>query len=414
MIRSEARQLAAVLAILFLSTAVRSGAEDAAPAEAAAPPGAAAASSPSSAPDDAGKNATSGGQGSGEDKGSAAKKAADAPEPRHGQRSKAADGSLLVYDKVVGAYRATEHVSTYWIDGRFWRFEDGVWSSADKFDGPWSVVSAQVVPKAARDQHSAPKTTTKMVLPSGREAIFEPRLKVHKVVGLKGVFLFDGEFYRYDGGVWFASQGEDGPWRPTSGKPLPPPLKRALPEPVHGDKVTMPSGAVLVYDGNSRLYSVEGRPATVFFDGAFYEREEDRWMRSVDGGAQMQPVEVTTVPVPVRAKYHTPAGGKQAASKNKPAAQKKAAPGKRPPAKAGAAPKAGNGKQAARKQGGSGSGAVAKKPVAAKQPKAQESNAADSNDGESKAGEPPAADPKPENPESGGSPAADPAPPSEH
>lgn len=314
-------------------------------AAAAAEPGRAAAKSPATAAKATTDKAVQNGAGAA--KPASGADATGAAEPRHGARSKAADGSLVVYDKVVGAYRSTDHPSTYWVDDRFWRYDSGVWSRSSALAGPWEVVSSQEVPKGPRGQHAAPKSTTTIVLPSGREAIYDPGLKAHKVVGRKGVFLFDGGYYRYDNGVWFSSQSEDGPWQATSGKPLPPALKRALPAPVHGDKVTMPSGAVLVYDADTKLYDVEGRPAAVYFDGAYYEHKDDGWLRSLDGAAETKPVEVVAVPVPVRAKYHVPV----AKGSQKKAAGKK--PQGRKPQGQAASKKSGDAKQAVR-HGGAG------------------------------------------------------------
>ncbi len=230
--------------------------------------------------------------------------------PRHGSRSKAGDGTTVVWDNVSGAYRVMNRWDTYWIDDRFYQYDNGVWQTAAKLAGRWGLVAQDLVPPVARGRHAAPKTEVTAKLPSGREAVYEPRLKVFRVAGRKGVFLFDAEFYRYDGGVWLVSAGDDGPWAAVSMKVLPVPLRKAVPPPEAGQSVTLPSGETVVYDAESKLFSVQGKPDTLLFDGTFYEKRDNKWFASSKSSAGFEELGVVKVPAPVRMKYRKPLGDK--------------------------------------------------------------------------------------------------------
>jgi len=164
------------------------------------------------------------------------------------------------------------------------------------------------------------------------------------MAGLKGVFLFDAMFYRYDTGVWLASSKEEGPWTPTSSKPLPQVLRRALPVPEVGEKVTLPTGETLVFEGEGNLFAVEGRDATVYYDGAFWERRENKWFTSSKSSSGFTEVAMQKVPGAVRTKYHKPNDPKvkSASIAKEPArpASKKKADGAKPARAAKTAPEA--------------------------------------------------------------------------
>jgi hypothetical protein len=270
-------------------------------------------------------------------------------EPRHGTRAKASDGTLLVYDKVSGYYLVPSHKNTFWIDERFYQHDNGVWLGSAAIAGPWELVPRHLIPQIALERFPAPKVSVTAKLPSGRDAVFEPRLKVYKVAGQKGVFLFDGLFYRYDTGVWLESKTDDGPWKPTSMKILPVMLRKAVPVPADGSEVALPSGDKIVYSAQDKFFSVAGKPDTLFFDGAFYEKHEDKWFTSEKATSGFAEIVLAKVPQPVRAKYYKgPAPGAKTAVKavrDKAAGQKKAGGGAvKKPAKPAAA---GTGKPAA-------------------------------------------------------------------
>ena len=225
---------------------------------------------------------------------------------RHGSRAKAGDGTLVVYDKVNGIYRVPDRSTTYWVDDTFYQYENGVWLESKVLAGPWALTPQHLVPDLALDRHAPPKTAVKATLPSGREAVFEPRLKVFKVAGRKGVFLFDARFYRYEEGIWFESKKDDGPWTPTSMKLLPVALRKAVPLPEGGTKVTLPSNEVVVYDAEKKIFRVENKPDTFLFDGTFYERRNDEWFAAPGAPAGYQEIQLTKVPSPVRMVYRKP------------------------------------------------------------------------------------------------------------
>jgi len=219
---------------------------------------------------------------------------------RHGSRVTAADGTLVLYDKVIGIFIVPGHKDTYWRDDRYYHFDHGVWTSSAKADGPWELTSQRDVPEAAVLRFKPPKEEVTAKLPSGREAVYDTHLKVYKVAGQKGVFLYDGRFYRYDTGIWMDSKKDDGPWTPTSLKILPVALRKAVPPPDDGAKVTLPSGETVVYQQSSKLFRIENKPETVLFDGSFYELHGDKWVSAPGAPAGFQEINATKVPGPVR------------------------------------------------------------------------------------------------------------------
>jgi len=227
---------------------------------------------------------------------------------RNGARSKAADGTLVVWDNVNSVWVAAGSKNTYWVDERYYRFDEGVWLTSKLLAGPWEITRQHLVPEAPRDRHAPPKDSVTASLPSGLEAIYEPRLKVFKIGGRKGIFLHDGLFYRYDGGVWLESGVVDGPWTPTSSVALPQSLRRALAPPEKGSRVTLPSGDVLVSEGQPNLFAVDGRPDALYFDGAFYERRNQKWFKSASLASEWEEISSQKIPGTVRSNYHL--GGK--------------------------------------------------------------------------------------------------------
>ncbi|MFN2426578.1 MAG: hypothetical protein ABR587_09060 [Candidatus Binatia bacterium] len=241
---------------------------------------------------------------------------------RHGSRAKAADGSLLVWDNVTKVFASPDRKDTYWVDDQFFQHEKGLWMTSPALAGPWELVPISRVPEVARGRHAPLRVATRARLPWGREAVYEPKLKVYKVAGLKGVFLFDATFFRYENGVWLESSRDEGPWTVTSGKLLPQVLRRAVPAPVAGQKATLPSGETLVSEGEAGIFAVDGRPDTVFFEGAFYERRGNDWFTSTKSATGYVDVPVTKVPGPVRTKYHRPGDPKvKPAREQQPAAK---------------------------------------------------------------------------------------------
>jgi len=241
---------------------------------------------------------------------------AEAPAPagsaglRHGSRANAADGTLIAYDKVTGIYVVPDRKNTYWAGDRFFQYDGGLWLSATAVAGPWKLTPLKEVPEVARDRQGPAKGDVPAKLPSGAEAIFDPRLRAYKVVGKKGVFLYDAHFYRYDGGVWLGSDSDEGPWKPASIKSLPPPLHKSVPAPEAGALVTLPSGEKVVYDAATKLFNLEGKPDTLLFNGMFYEKREDKWFASETGSAGFAETPTAQVPAMVRLKYRKPGDGK--------------------------------------------------------------------------------------------------------
>jgi hypothetical protein len=220
---------------------------------------------------------------------------------RHGSRDKAADGTMVVYDKVNGVFIVPTRPMTYWIDKRFYQYENGVWLSATALAGPWEMTQQHLVPDIALERHPTPKEAVTAKLPWGRDAVYDPRIKVFKVAGKKGVFLFDARFYQYDNGVWLESKKEDGPWMPTSMKILPVPLRKAVPLPEDGQEVTLPSGEKVVYEEKKRVFRLEKKPEIVLFDGTFYEQRDDKWFAAPSAAAGFKEMQIAKVPPPVRA-----------------------------------------------------------------------------------------------------------------
>lgn len=246
---------------------------------------------------------------------------ADAPKPaspqadpatkdlRHGARSKASDGSTLIWDKVTGVFVSPDRPDTYWIADRFYQYKDGVWLKAGVLAGPWEVIAQHMVPEVARGRHGVPKQSVKTKLPSGREAVYYARLKAFKIAGRKGVFLFDATYYRYDNGVWLESASDDGPWTAASAKRLPSALRRGVPLPESGTKVSLPSGETLVSEGDSGVFAVQDKPNLVYFDGAFYERRQSQWFVSNKSATGFEELANNKVPGAVRTNYHNTGGG---------------------------------------------------------------------------------------------------------
>lgn len=301
----------------------------------------------------------------------AAKEDAAKDAPRHGARQKGGDGTLVVYDRVIGAWLVPGQKDTYWIDGRYWQYSGGLWLVASAAKGPWELTAERVVPEVARDRHAALKGPVTVKLPEGGEAVYDPKLKAYKVAGQKGVFLHDGLFHRYDDGVWLSSPKVGGPWAPGSARTLPPPLRKALPVPDDGQKVTLPSGDVVRYEAATKLFLVEGRADTVLFDGTFWEKKEERWFSSPSATKDFKEVEPGSVPVPVRMKYRKEPliGGKPKPAKDGAAAKGAAGAGQ------DAAAKKKNGQENATPAKKAAAGSAAGKPAKDKPAKAGDAGA---------------------------------------
>lgn len=233
------------------------------------------------------------------------------PTLRHGSRAHAADGTLLVYDKVNGIYVVPDRKQTWWVADRFFQSDGGLWLSATAIAGPWQLTPLKDVPAIAKDTRGPVKGEAKAKLPSGGEAIYDARLRAYKVAGKKGVFLVDATFYRYEGGVWLGSSSDEGPWAPTSIKSLPPPLHKSMPAPEAGATVTLPSGEKVVYDATTKLFNLEGKPDTLLLNGLFYEKRDDKWFSSASGTTGFVETPTPKVPALVRLKYRKPGDGQK-------------------------------------------------------------------------------------------------------
>ena len=93
----------------------------------------------------------------------------------HGSRAKAGDGTMVVYDKVNGVFLVPDHENAFWIDQRFYRYDGGLWLAAPAIAGPWELVAAEAVPEVATSRFGPLKVTVTAKLPSGRDAVYEPR-----------------------------------------------------------------------------------------------------------------------------------------------------------------------------------------------------------------------------------------------
>jgi hypothetical protein len=254
--------------------------------------------------------------------------AIDTSSLRHGSRRRAGDGTKVVFDKVAGAFRAAGLGETWWIDGRYYRWDGGVWTRAEVAAGPWSLVALADVPAAARERYLPPKTTTTVKLPAGLEVVFEPRLKVYKVAGRKGVFLFDARFYRSEGGLWLEAAEADGPWIPANPRPLPVLLRKAVGEPAAGAVATLPSGEAVTWDARAKLFVLRDKPEVVLYEGKFFERRGPKWFESSAPSAGFAEKDAKDIPPAVRFKFRKDPSGagpaKGAAAKKAPASGKKA------------------------------------------------------------------------------------------
>lgn len=228
----------------------------------------------------------------------------DAPAPLHlGSRAKASDGTEVVYDAVGGVFVVLDRKDTFWVAPRFYHVDNGLWLAAPALAGPWDLVPSADVPPEARGHRMPPKSTVTVKLPSGRDAVYEPVLKVFRVAGRKGVFLHEGIYYRYDTGLWLSSRGDDGPWAVASAKALPVPLRAAVPVPQPGETVKLPSGETVAYDADAKVFQLDGKPETAFFEGNFYEKRDDQWFSSTAGAGPFAETKVDKVPLGVRFKF---------------------------------------------------------------------------------------------------------------
>lgn len=286
------------------------------------------------------------------DKGAPAAEAVPAAAPsRHGARSKAPDGTPIIFDKVSGAWRAPTLGEAWWAGDRFWRYDNGLWLTAPAAAGAWQLSPMEKVPEVAR-RYPPPKEAVTAKLPSGGEAVFEPRLKVFKVAGHKGVFLFDATFWRVDGGLWLGAASVDGPWAPVSPKPLPVPLRKAVGEPEEGQAVTLPGGEVVVWDAQAKVFLLKDKPTVALHDGRFYEKRDAQWFESAQATSGFEEKAVKDIPLAVRFKFR-----KEAADGAKPG---KAGKGADKVSKKTAAERR-EGKAAGAKQGAAGKQGAAKK-----------------------------------------------------
>lgn len=244
--------------------------------------------------------------------------------PRHGSRQKTPDGTVVIYDKITGAWRVPSLGEGYWTGERFYRYESGLWLTAKGAGGPWELVSVRTLSDSAK-RHPTPKEAVTARLPSGLEVVFEPRLKVFKVAGHKGVFLFDASFYRVDSGLWLGSSSVDGPWAPTSSKLLPVPLRRAVGDPDEGQTVTLPSGEVVVWEASSKVFTLKDKPTVVLHDGTYFEKRDDEWFESAQSSAGFTQKNVQDIPLAVRFKFRKQPGARAGAGGKNAKAEKKGA-----------------------------------------------------------------------------------------
>ncbi len=70
--------------------------------------------------------------------------------PAHGYRHKSHHGVDLEFDTGLGVYVAIELPGTYFFDGLYFRWSEGVWEAASHFQGPWRVAKQKEVPPGLR------------------------------------------------------------------------------------------------------------------------------------------------------------------------------------------------------------------------------------------------------------------------
>lgn len=223
--------------------------------------------------------------------------------PIHGAPSKAADGTELFYDAVAGAYAVRGSKHTYWIGERYYRHSGGMWVTATESKGPWSLTPQALVPVSLRNYLPPPRTAVTATLPSGTELAFAPELKVYKVVGKNGLYVFDGSFYRYQDGLWLAAPSENGPWGLTSVRGLPLLLLKKVVPPEDGGEATIPSGEKVAYVAAAKAFRLDGKTDTYLFDGTFYEKRGEKWLSSEKAGSDYVDVPTPRVPSPLRVFY---------------------------------------------------------------------------------------------------------------
>jgi hypothetical protein len=71
--------------------------------------------------------------------------------PAHGHRAKApkADDVQLLFDSGLGVYVVLDIPDTYYLDGVYFRIDDGGWVVGSALDGPWDVEKNSAVPPRA-------------------------------------------------------------------------------------------------------------------------------------------------------------------------------------------------------------------------------------------------------------------------
>jgi len=278
--------------------------------------------------------------------------------PSNGQRAKASDGSDVIFDGVFGAYAVPGQVRTYWVGDRFYRYLKGIWLGAPAAAGPWETLASALVPEPLRNAFARPKERERVTLPSGLVAVYEPGLRIFAVADQPDLYLLDGRFLRYSSGVWLVSASQTGPWEFAPLKGIPQLLLRKVKPPEPGDRVTVPSGPVLEYDGDLALFRVVDKPDVYFRNGVFFERRDSKWFTSNRPEAGFEEISAAKAPAPLRAYYRRKEAGDDAAKVEK---KKPGAGGKQ----------AGQGKDAAGRAAGRDPGTAKKAGAKSGAPKAK-------------------------------------------
>ncbi|HYC00136.1 MAG TPA: hypothetical protein VEC57_13460 [Candidatus Limnocylindrales bacterium] len=221
----------------------------------------------------------------------------------HGARSKAADGTTVIYDKVRGVHVVPDQQNTFYSGDRFYRHIEGIWMTAAASKGPWDLASPVDVPLSLRDAYLPPKKKVTAKLPNGIEAVYQPELKVFAVPTQAGVYIHDGRYYRYADGVWLTSVKIEGPWELAATKKLPGPLKHRVKPPAAGTKVTLPSGTVVEYDADLLMFRVVGQNEVFLSDGMFITRRDGKWMSASAPDGNYLEMHAQRVPAALKAHY---------------------------------------------------------------------------------------------------------------
>jgi hypothetical protein len=75
--------------------------------------------------------------------------------PAHGYRAKQADGMELVFDSELGVYAVVGLADCYYLDGFYFRLQDGNWQMSVSIDGGWKAAQFEKLPPGLKAKGNA-------------------------------------------------------------------------------------------------------------------------------------------------------------------------------------------------------------------------------------------------------------------